>query len=185
MRDRLFALYYEIKYQACYLSRYRIVPLVVERTLGGVGLVSGAACIAAWPIWGSIDAVWCVFVGITQIALVLRPIYPWPKQFSSVEKALPDIDTLLHGLLMDWCQYGEHEGFDEGKLSELFDRFSSEYRQIKKKYKLRRIPTLGFIERRAARDCNNYFARYHPQINDWRDVDVAETPATAEAAKAI
>ena len=181
MREKLFILYYEIKYQSCYLTKYRILPIIIDRTISGIALISGAACIAAWPLWGSIESVWCVIVGLSQLIQALRPVYPWSKQMSSISDSAPKIQKLLHGLLMAWSKYGERDNFSEEKCSKLFDQFSSKYNDIKDRYKLDDIPTVGVIEKRSKRDCEMFFAMYHG-ISDWRNIHVEESTATATTA---
>lgn len=175
MRGKLWSLFLEYKFKSYYYIRFRAHASKWDKAISGMGLFTSAASIAGWSIWNQYSKAWGIIIGISQLAQVFKPLYPFTKQLAALDKAVPEMNDMIDSFERDWNHYGKKDGFDDEKGEELYTKYQKAFRAIDKRYASEQMtPTRFWISKKAEEDYHTYFKRFH-NATEWSDAYVHET----------
>jgi len=92
-------------FQYYYFMYYKMFCRRIEASLTIIGLVTGSAAIARWPIWGNYPYLLTLLIAAGQIVQCLRPILPWQRHHSKLHFLLPEARKICNRIEKRYIEY--------------------------------------------------------------------------------
>lgn len=163
MRDQFFKLYVDIYVAQRYYCRYTQRSVIWNNIITSIGLLTSAATISSWAIWGSLSLVWAVLIASSQVFTVLRPMLKSSARLSAAKYLIPEMTRLLDNLADTWDEMNYVRDFPKDELFNVIHHYRHLYTEICEKYASSELfPEKVKLHKAAQEDANIYFSvHYH------------------------
>lgn len=163
MRDRFFNLYVDIKVAERYYCHYVKRSVIWNNIITAIGLITSAATISSWAIWGSLSLVWAVAIASSQVLTVLRPLLKSSARLSAAKYLIPEMARLLDDLSSTWDELNYVHIYSDLEIHEIMQKYMQRYTDVREKYAPSELfPEKPYLLKRAQVDAQHYFSiQYH------------------------
>ncbi|HWE07139.1 MAG TPA: hypothetical protein VG274_10545 [Rhizomicrobium sp.] len=94
----------QLKADNVYIRLYRDDRSGWVSRLGILRAVASSGSIAAWAIWREYAFVWALVIAASQVADVLKDVFPFARQYQAAGEYMLTLDRLLIDAEMEWSK---------------------------------------------------------------------------------
>ena len=158
MRERYWNFYVATKHKSFYYMQFQLLFVRINWILSAFLTLTTISCIAAWNVWQSHTLIWGFLIACSQIVQALFPKLPYNDILISTKFIITEVDRLLLDIDHDWLYLDIHNLSDDEILVLLTKHQQRYFDLVNQFFSGTYLPVIKYCEKRAERDCKNFFS---------------------------
>ncbi len=152
-------MFYDFKVAQEYYRLYSLHTANMRRFISAVCLLASSAFLVSWVQSSEKQLLWAILIFISQVIVVLQPVFPYSERNQAACYIYEDLTDLLREIEATWRTFSQET--EESEFLEYIDEYQARYDAIEKRFaKSDLFPSRPHLHKKAEKEANNYFRRF-------------------------